>query len=143
MIKVQMAIALVLSLIGISTKMNAQTKTRNDQALDARQQSIVIISALTATGDLENLRSALSGGLDSGLTINEIKEVLVQMYAYCGFPRSLNGIGTFMSVLEQRKKRGIKDVEGKTSTTVSAGDKYERGRRTLEKLTGQPQSAYI
>lgn len=33
------------------------------------------------------------------ITINEIKEVLVQMYAYCGFPRSLNGINTFMTVV--------------------------------------------
>jgi hypothetical protein len=24
--------------------------------------------------------------------VNEIKEILVQMYAYAGFPRSLNGI---------------------------------------------------
>jgi hypothetical protein len=39
--------------------------------------------------------------------VNEIKEVLIQMYAYCGFPRSLNGINIFMSVLEERKKKGI------------------------------------
>jgi alkylhydroperoxidase/carboxymuconolactone decarboxylase family protein YurZ len=139
-IKVQLAIALVLSLIGISNNMDTQTKTDKDRALDGRQQSIVTISALIATGDLENLRSALNGGLDSGLTINKIKDVLVQMYAYCGFPRSLNGIGTFMSILEERKKRGVTDVEGKTSTALIDGDKYERGRKTLEKLTGQPQS---
>jgi alkylhydroperoxidase/carboxymuconolactone decarboxylase family protein YurZ len=125
---------------GISNNMSAQTKTDKDQALDGRLQSIVTISALTATGDLENLRSAFKGGLDFGLTINEIKDVLVQMYAYCGFPRSLNGISTFMSILEERKKGGVTDVEGKTSTPISEGDKYERGRKTLEKLTGQPQS---
>jgi alkylhydroperoxidase/carboxymuconolactone decarboxylase family protein YurZ len=82
----------------------------------------------------------LNGGLDSGLTINEIKDVLVQMYAYCGFPRSLNGIGTFISVLEERKTQGVTDAEGKTSTPITGGDKYERGRKTLENLTGQPQS---
>jgi 4-carboxymuconolactone decarboxylase len=32
------------------------------------------------------------------LTVNEIKEILVQMYAYAGFPRSLNGINAFMAV---------------------------------------------
>ncbi len=120
--------------------MNAQTKTDKDEALDGRQQSIVTIAALTATGDLENLRSALKGGLDSGLTVNEIKDVLVQMYAYCGFPRSLNGIGAFMSILEEWKNRGVTDVEGKTSTPITDGDKYERGRKTLETLTGKPQS---
>jgi 4-carboxymuconolactone decarboxylase len=46
-----------------------------------------------------------------------------------------------MSVLEDRKKRGITDVEGKTATPISdAADRYERGRKTLETLTGQPQA---
>lgn len=58
--------------------------------LDARQQAIAIISAFTARGDMDKLKAEFENGLDSGLSINEIKEVLVQMYAYCGFPRSLN-----------------------------------------------------
>lgn len=125
----------------VSNNMNAQTETNNDQTLNLRQQSIVAISALTATGDVENLRKAFSTGLDSGLTVNEIKEVLVQMYAYSGFPRSLNGINAFMALLEERKKKGIKDTQGKTATPIpEKGDKYERGRKTLETLTGQPQS---
>jgi alkylhydroperoxidase/carboxymuconolactone decarboxylase family protein YurZ len=119
--------------------MNAPTN--KDGTLDARQQDIVMISALTATGDLEHLRTALNSGLDGGLTINEIKDVLVQMYAYCGFPRSLNGITTLMTVLQERKQRGVRDVEGKTATQMAdSGDKYERGRKTLETLTRQPQS---
>src|SRR5205085_5789600 len=119
----------------------AQTNMNDNQALDARQQGIVTTSALTAKGDLENLRTALNRGLDAGLTVNETKEVLVQLYAYCGFPRSLNGINTLMSVLEDRKKRGITDVEGRTATPITgAADKYERGRKTLETLTGQPQA---
>lgn len=113
----------------------------NNQTLNAKEQSIVTISAFTAQGDLEQLRKALNKGLDAGLTVNESKEALAQLYAYCGFPRSLNGINTLMSVLEDRKKRGITDVEGKTATPINdAADKYERGRKTLETLTGQPQS---
>ena len=133
-------------LIVFSGVSNAQTKSMNtkmnkiqNQTLDAKQKSIVTIAALTATGDLEKLRTALSVGLDAELTVNEITEVLVQMYAYCGFPRSLNGINTFMTVLEERKAKGIKDKEGKSATPVKDGDKYERGRKTLEKLTGQTQ----
>jgi alkylhydroperoxidase/carboxymuconolactone decarboxylase family protein YurZ len=121
--------------------MEAQTKMNNNQTLNAKEQSVVTISALTATGDLEDLRKALNAGLDAGLTVNEIKEVLVQMYAYCGFPRSLNGINTFMSVVEERKEKGINDETGKTATPITGTvDKYERGRKTLETLTGQPQS---
>src|SRR5215203_5653981 len=140
-IKFLVVLVLIVLLTSFSNIMNAQTGANKDQKLELREQSIVTISALTATGDLENLRKALNGGLDSGLTVNEIKEVLAQMYAYCGFPRSLNGINTFMAVLEERKNKGIKDTQGKTATPITdAGDKYERGRKTLETLTGQPQT---
>jgi alkylhydroperoxidase/carboxymuconolactone decarboxylase family protein YurZ len=140
-IRIQVVIAFIFLLIISSNEMNGQTNMNNNQTLNAKEQSIVTISALTAKGDLENLRKALSDGLDSGLTVSEIKEVLAQMYAYCGFPRSLNAINTLMSVLEERKKQGIKDEAGKTATPITdTADKYERGRKTLERLTGQPQS---
>ena len=107
---------------------------------DAPQQSIVAIAALTAVGDLEHLKTQLHTGLDAGLTINEIKEVLVQMYAYCGFPRSLNGINTFMNVMKERQAKGIKDTDGKEGAPVTDGaGKYERGRKMLETLTKTPQ----
>ena len=139
--KFQLAIAFIVALMGLSSNMNAQTNTNKNQSLNAKQKSIVTISSLTAVGDLENLQKALNGGLDSGLTVNEIKEVLAQMYAYAGFPRSLNGISTFMKVVEERRKKGINDIEGKTATPMGdSSDKYERGRKTLETLTGQPQS---
>ena len=70
-------------------KMNAQQNTIAHPSLSAPQQSIVIIAALTATGDLDGLKKELHVGLDAGLSVNEIKEILVQLYAYCGFPRSL------------------------------------------------------
>ena len=120
--------------------MNAQNNITANQSLSAQQQSIVSIAALTAVGDLDHLKTELNTGLDAGLTINEIKEVLVQLYAYCGFPRSLNGISTFMKVVEERRSKGIQDVTGKEATPVADSvDKYERGRRTLETLTKTPQ----
>jgi alkylhydroperoxidase/carboxymuconolactone decarboxylase family protein YurZ len=113
----------------------------SEQPLDAHQQSLATISALTATGNIEKLKTQFSAGLDAGLTINEIKEALVQLYAYCGFPRSLNGISSFMQVLEERKKQGITDVAGKEATPLKdSSDTYERGRKTLETLTKTPQS---
>ena len=121
--------------------LRAQSKMDTSQHLDKKQQSIVSISALTAVGDIEKLTTELNNGLDAGLTINEIKEVLVQLYAYCGFPRSLNGISTFMAVVKDRKARGISDVEGRLSELNTIGqDSYERGRKVLETLTKTPQT---
>ena len=129
--------ALIFSLVIFSNSMNAQ----NNQTLISRQQSIVAISALTAKGDLEKLKNALNAGLEAGLTVNEIKEVLVHLYAYCGFPRSLQGLNTFIAVLEERKAKGLKDVLGKEAAPVSSTEsKYERGRKNLEILTGRAES---
>lgn len=117
--------------------MSAQTYT----TLTEQQQGIVTISALTTTGDLEHLKVELNTALDAGVTINEIKEIMVQLYAYCGFPRSLNALGTFQVVLEERASKGITDSLGKEIILEKdTTDKYEQGRKVLEALTGIPQA---
>ena len=107
-----------------------------NQELNSRDQSIILISAHTAKGNISELKSVLSEGLEAGLSISEIKEVLVQLYAYCGFPRSLNALNAFIFVLDQRKSIGIIDSEGRSATPVTNGNKYERGKKNLQKLTG-------
>src|SRR5512139_2120513 len=116
----------------------AQDMDKN-QTLSAIQQSIIPIAAFTANGDMKKLKTALSEGLDAGLTINEIKEILVQMYAYCGFPRSLNGINTFMDVLEERKQKGIKDRPGREPSPMPANkSSIELGTEIQTRLIGAP-----
>jgi len=139
--KVRFLIAFAVILVGIASTMNGQDRANDTPSLSANQQSIVLIASHTAKGDLERLTHALNGGLDSGLTINEIKEVLLQLYAYCGFPRSLRGIDTFMAVLEDRETRGIRDEVGALATPqVGNENKYEKGKQVLEALTGRPQN---
>src|SRR5699024_3799904 len=98
--------------LGYATELTAQEGTDSNTSLNAKQQSIVAIASLTAQSDTERLKPALNTGLDAGLTINEIKEVMVHLYAYAGFPRSLRGLTTFMDVLEDREAGGIKDEIG-------------------------------
>jgi 4-carboxymuconolactone decarboxylase len=107
--------------------------------LNAKQRAIIPIAAFTASGGLAQLKSALNEGLDAGLTVNEIKEVLVQLYAYAGFPRSLNGIDTFMTVMEERGKKGIKDEMGKKASPMPVDkSSLEFGTENQTKLVGQP-----
>lgn len=106
-------------------------------SLDGRQRAIVTIAAFTASGDMERLKPALNEGLDAGLSINEVKEVLVQMYAYAGFPRSLNGLGAFMGVVEERKARGLKDEVGREASPVPPNlDRDAYGARVRADLSG-------
>jgi 4-carboxymuconolactone decarboxylase len=118
-----------------------------NQALSTRQQRIIPIAAFTANGDLDKLKTALQEGLAAGLTVNEIKEILVHLYAYTGFPRSLNGINTFMAVLDERQAQGIEDEIGPEASPLPADmNKDEYGANVRAKLAGQetipPPSGY-
>ena len=55
--------------------------------LSSQQQTIPLIAAFMATSDMPGLNTALNQGLDAGLSISEIREILVQLYAYVGFAR--------------------------------------------------------
>jgi 4-carboxymuconolactone decarboxylase len=106
-------------------------------ALSQRQRSIIPIGAFTADGDINRLKPALNQGLDGGLTVNEIKEVLVHLYAYTGFPRSLNALSAFMEVMDERKAKGIEDTPGKEASPVPPDlDRDEYGAKVRAKLAG-------
>lgn len=125
----------------VTMQVNAQAIMSSKQALENRHQHIVTIAAFTAKGDLEKLATSLNKGLDAGLTVNEIKEVLVHLYAYCGFPRSLQGINTFIAVLNARKAKGITDKVGREATPVKSTEtRYQQGKKVLESLTGRPET---
>lgn len=131
----------LLLLLGTMPVSHAQSLDA-EQMLSQKQRGIVSIASFTATGNLERLRSALHEGLDTGLTVNEIKEVLVQMYAYAGFPRSLNAINTFMAVLDEREKKGIKDELGpEASPLPSDKSSIELGTEIQTQLVGAPYKA--
>ncbi|MEN2399410.1 carboxymuconolactone decarboxylase family protein [Flavobacterium sp. MC2016-06] len=129
-------LSILIMIVFASAVGNAQT----DQNLSTKQQAIIKIASVTAKGDLVKLKTELNFGLDSGLTINQIKETLVHLYAYCGFPRSIRGLQTFMSVLEQRKANGITDMIGAEASPIKEeSTKYERGKVILQELTKTPQ----
>lgn len=116
----------------------------NTQTLSQKQQSIIPIAAFTANGDTERLKAALVQGLENGMTVNEIKEVLIQMYAYSGFPRCLTGLNTFLAVLDERKEQGIWDETGKDASPLPEhADIREIGAANQTKIIGRPASGRI
>jgi len=130
-------IKILLLLFILSIHVKAQSKSSMHTTLSPQHKSLVTISSYTAQGNLVKLKTALNAGLDAGVTINEIRESLVHLYAYCGFPRSLRGIMTFMEVIEERKAKGITDKVGAEASPVKDNrGKYVRGKETLEELTG-------
>lgn len=131
------ATILLFTLFITATLTNAQETDR----LSRQQQSIVQIAGLTAKGALPALATQLHTGLDVGMTINQIKEVIIHTYAYAGFPRSIRGLQTFMTVLQEREAKGIKDHLGvEASPILNDAHKYDRGKAILDSLLGTPQN---
>ena len=104
-----------------------------ENSLTLKEKHIVNISMYTAIGDLANLKTAVKTGLTNGLTVNEVKEVMIQLYAYCGFPKSLNAL----SVLLEISENGIFTVGVEGTPLSKESDKNKIGTKTQKKLTGK------
>lgn len=64
----------------------------------------------------------------------------MQLYAYVGFPRSLNALGELMRVVKARKERGIQDTAGRElSRVIPTGDELVAiGKANQTKISGAP-----
>ena len=64
----------------------------------------------------------------------------MQLYAYAGFPRSLNALAELMKVLDARKQRGIQDAPGRgPSRAIPKGEALlAAGTANQTQLTGVP-----
>ena len=119
----------------------AQTP-RAEQMMNSKRQHIAEVAALTGKGDLDRLKTVLIDGLNDGMTVSELKEVMVHAYAYCGFPRALRGLQTLVAVLDERKAEGIEDKRGRDASPITdTRSKYERGRDILAEISGVPADA--
>ncbi len=72
--------------------------------LDLKSREIATVAALTALGNCApQLKVHLNAALNVGCSEAEIKEVILQMAVYAGFPAALNGMFAFKDVLLERK----------------------------------------
>lgn len=112
--------------------------TQAQARLTKKEIALAQISSLAAQGKIEELKKEFDPALKSGLTINEAKDAFVQLYAYAGFPRSLNAIGALMSFLENTEESY---PQGRESTKLPDNyDALKQGTIVQTKLVGRPVS---
>ena len=104
-----------------------------ESSLTPKELAIADIGAAVARGDQKNLAAALDRGFDAGITLNEAKEYIGQLYAYCGFPRALNAAVTLMKVAAEKKP-----AEGRAPSPPPAGKAIDFGTANQTKLCGAP-----
>jgi 4-carboxymuconolactone decarboxylase len=71
----------------------------NRPGLDRRTRSLLNLAMLTALGKPAELKLHVKGALANGVTVDEIKEVLVQASVYCGIPAGLQAFRAADEVL--------------------------------------------
>ena len=102
----QLIFSLILIISTMSTSLSAQP-------LSERHKQLATVACLGAQGDMQRLEVAIHTALDRGITVNELKEAFSQLYAYAGFPRSLNALNKLKAVLADRQAKGLASDEGK------------------------------
>lgn len=120
-----------------------QTSTINHKEKDMEQENtwtaFVAIAAQEAKGNIEALKKAIDEGFEQGLTVSKIKEALSQLYAYTGFPRSLNALGALQQVVKERQEKGLATPAGKEADAMAPDyDALKQGTEVQTRLTGVP-----
>ncbi len=82
-------------------------------SFNLREVAITKIAALSARGELEKLSFAMENALKTKtLSQNEIGEICLQLYAYAGFPRSLNAQNILASVSKKLDDSNVSYEKG-------------------------------
>ncbi|HUC18529.1 MAG TPA: carboxymuconolactone decarboxylase family protein [Acetobacteraceae bacterium] len=70
-----------------------------DPTLDRRTRSLVNLAMLTALNRAPEIKLHVKGALNNGVTVEEIKSVLLHATAYCGIPAGLDAFKAAHEVL--------------------------------------------
>ncbi|WP_321505755.1 carboxymuconolactone decarboxylase family protein [uncultured Methanoregula sp.] len=98
--------------------------------LDNKMKEQAVVAALTAMGTAApQLRVHIHAALHVGCTPEEIREVIIQMCGYAGFPATLNAMKTLMDVLQETGQ-----MLSAASLHAGSEDRYERGKKLLSQI---------
>ena len=138
-----MTLALAVLLVACSPMQKTETKEMNQLSFSTEQAAwMSAIACDEAKGDLVALESAIHNGLEAELTVSQIKEALSQLYAYTGFPRSLNALGVLQNVVESPgkalKSKDKRVIMGEDASPLSDDyDALKEGTRVQTQLVGK------
>lgn len=122
-------------LVGLFFILGISSFSKEEIKMTEKEKSIIEISIFTANGNLKELKKSVDSGLNNGVTLNEAKEIMTHLYAYCGFPRSLNALGVLSNAVAE--KNGIRTEIGKESTPIPQNrNSLEYGTQVQTEIVG-------
>lgn len=72
--------------------------------LDKKTRSMINLAMLTALGKAPEIKLHVRGAINNGLTVEDIKEVLLHATVYCGIPAGLDAFKAANEVLKEMGK---------------------------------------
>jgi 4-carboxymuconolactone decarboxylase len=73
----------------------------NRPGLELKYRSLVVVSALAAIGQTGELKTHLRGALNIGWSADELREALLQISGYAGFPAAHEALRVLSEIVTQ------------------------------------------
>ena len=107
-------------------------------AISRRDRSVIVISALTSMARELELRQHVHGGLNHGLSYDEVDEILVQLTAYIGMPFCLAAQTIVDEVIAEREGTETREVARSPASLMDDGERRAAALDVLTTLLGDP-----
>ena len=78
----------------------AEIYTRSE--VDLKTRELCTVAALTVLGTVPQLKDHINAALNVGNSPKEVVEIIMQMSAYAGFPKAINGVVAAKEVFSER-----------------------------------------
>ena len=72
------------------------------EEVDLKTRELCTVSALTVLGTIPQLKDHINAALNVGNSPTEVVEIIMQMSAYAGFPKAINGLVAAKEVFTER-----------------------------------------
>ena len=77
--------------------------------VDLKTRELCTVAALTVLGTIPQLKDHINAALNVGNSPTEVVEIIMQMSAYAGFPKSINGVVAAKEVFDERDLLPLRD----------------------------------
>lgn len=105
------------------------------ECLNNKAKEVVALSSLIAQGSIAQQKIHFYAALNVGCSIVELKEIVLQMSVYAGFPKCINAMNTLMSIVEEQKNEGLAGLyETQDKSEISFENRYIKGAEVLYDL---------
>lgn len=72
------------------------------EGLSPRDRSLATITSLVAAGNIDQLNWHIPYGIRNGLTETEIKEAIIQLAFYAGWPKAVSAMNVAKRIFDQQ-----------------------------------------